>query len=79
MGWVSATVVRKVFLEESTFKQAERRKARLQRALLWQDPWGMLERQCLEQGGCPHHIHTSTCGGGSLDRSSDDPGQTLGA
>lgn len=43
MGLVSARVVGKVFLEESTFKQAERRKARLQQVLLWQDSWGMLE------------------------------------
>lgn len=40
MGPVSAIVVGKIFLEESTFKQEERRKARLQQVLLWQDPWG---------------------------------------
>lgn len=74
MGWVSVIVVRKGFLEEPTFKQAERRKARLQQALLWQDPWGTLERRCLAQGGCPHHTRTSTCGGdGSLDESPEDP------
>lgn len=61
MGRVSAMVVRKVFLVETTFKQAERREAGL-------DPWGTLDSAVsvrLGAGRRPHHTH-ATCGGGSL-------------